>query len=315
MKAFAITGFGGNEVMKEIDIAIPEPAENEVQVRIRYAGINPIDWKIREGYLKALFQHKFPMILGKDASGVITKIGSNVKKFKVGDTIYSNTRKADVTSGSYAEYITLDENIVAHAPGNIPLAQAASVPLVSLTAWQALFDNIHLSSGKTILIHGGAGGVGSLAVQLAKLQGAIVYTTAHITQHDFVKSIGADYALNYEEENYEFKIDRKIDAVFDCAGGNSLKKSVQIVKSGGIVVTIVGGVTPEIQQEAHVKEIALKLMFTMPNGEQLGKIKSLIEENKLSLPPIKEFTFNQITQALNDVQKGTVKGKCVISID
>lgn len=314
MKAFAMTSFGGNEVMKEINLEIPEPNENEVQVKIHYAGVNPIDWKTREGYMKNFYPHTFPMILGKDASGVVTKIGKNVQNFKVGDVVYSNTNKADRTVGAYAEYITLDENIVAHAPGNISLAEAASVPLVSLTAWQALFDTIQLVKGKAILIHGGAGAVGGIAIQLAKLYGATVYATANIAQHDFVKSIGADVVLNYEDANYSTLIKQDIDAAFDCAGGNSVGKSIEIVKSHGMVVTIVGGITEDLQQEANKKNIALKMMITTPNGDQLDKIKSAIEENKLRLSPIKEFAFGQIPEALTASQSGTLKGKAVISI-
>ncbi len=314
MKAFAMTAFGGNEVMTEIDIPIPDPADNEIQIRVLYAGINPVDWKTREGYLKDLFPHKFPLILGRDAAGIVTKVGKSARKFMIGDKVYGHVNKNDSSWGSFADYITLNESIVAPIPQNISIAQAASLPLAGLTAWQALFDHIQLKHQHHLLVQGAAGGVGGMAVQLARQRQVTISATAKSDNQDYLRSLGVDFPLDYEKDMYNQQIQQQMDVVLDCIGGNSLKKSLQLVKPNGIVVTTVPNMTDEIRKQAIEKQVLLQFIVTVTNGEQLLKMSSLVEDGSLKPLPIQEYDFAHIPQALALSQSGHTKGKIVIKI-
>src|ERR1700733_2368139 len=190
MKAMVIEKFGHEEQLHLGDIPTPLPSDNEVQIQVLYSAVNPVDWKIREGLMKNFLPHEFPLILGWDAAGIVKAIGKNVKKFKVGDEVFAYCRKPIVKWGTYAEYVCFDADNIALKPNNINFAEAAAIPLAGLTAWQALFDFAKLKKGESILIHGGAGGVGSFAIQFAKHAGAKVITTASKQNHDYVKKLG-----------------------------------------------------------------------------------------------------------------------------
>jgi len=238
MKAIAINEFGGLDKLQLMDLPVPEIRPGEILVKVSAAGVNPVDWKIREGYLKDLFSHQFPVILGWDAAGVVQGVGNGV-----GDEIFAYCRKPIVHGGAYAEYILLEEEHAAIKPKNITFEEAASIPLAALTAYQSLFDAAKLQPGETILIHAAAGGVGGFGVQLAKDHGAVVWATASGRNKKYVQDLGASQVVDYSQTNFGDEVFSKyphgVDVVFDCVGGEVLQKSAEIVKQGGRLITIV----------------------------------------------------------------------------
>ena len=201
MKALVMDSFGGPEKLHWAEVPTPVPAANEVLVQIAYAGLNPVDWKIADGHLQKMLPHHFPLILGWDAAGTITQVGKDVKTWKAGDKVFAYCRKPAVQWGTYAEYITLEAGNVAKAPSNLTFAQAAGVPLVALTAWQALHEVALLKPGENILVHAGAGGVVGYAVQFAKNQGAKVFSTAGTKNQGFLKELGVDYPIDIRQSH------------------------------------------------------------------------------------------------------------------
>lgn len=315
MKAVVIEKFGGIEEMHLTDLPKPEPAKNEVQIQIAYTSVNPVDWKIREGSLQSIFQHEFPLILGWDAAGTVTAVGKNVTKFKKGDHVFAYCRKPVVQWGTYAEYICFEANNIALKPDNISFAQAAALPLVALTAWQALFEHANLTKGQKILIHAGAGGVGSIAIELAKAAGAKVYTTASKNNHKYVKSLGADVAIDYRDTDFVKKINELepdgVDVVFDCVGSETLNQSFNVVKSGGYLVSIVNKVD---ENKAKKKNIQGAFMLVRPDGAQLEMIAKWIIEGKIKPPHIHEMTLSECAQAQQMSEEGHIQGKIVLRI-
>ncbi|MGD8531082.1 MAG: NADP-dependent oxidoreductase, partial [Syntrophobacterales bacterium] len=202
MKAIAINEFGGRDKLQLIDLPVPEVVEGEILVQVKAAGVNPVDWKIREGYLKDLFSHQFPVILGWDAAGLVEGVGNGVTRFKSGDEIFAYCRKPIVHGGAYGEYILLKEEHAALKPKNISFEEAASIPLAALTAYQSLFDAANLQPGETILIHAAAGGVGGFGVQLARGHGAVVWATASSRNKAYVQDLGASQVVDYTQENF-----------------------------------------------------------------------------------------------------------------
>lgn len=219
------------------ELPLPEIDEYEVLAEIHAASINPVDFKIRDGKVKLLVKYKMPLILGNDFSGIVVKVGAKVTRFKVGDEIYARPRKSKI--GTFAEYIAIHENDIALKPKNLSFEEAASIPLVGLTSYQALHDILQLQKGQKILIQAGAGGVGTFAIQLAKIMGATVATTTSEAGTDLVKSLGADEIINYKTENFEDRL-KNYDAVFDTLGGKNLERSFTVVKDGGKIVSISG---------------------------------------------------------------------------
>ena len=236
MKAMIIDKYG-KVPMRMAEVPTPEINEYEVLAEIHAASINPIDFKIRDGKVKMLLKYEMPLILGNDFSGVITKVGSKVTRFKVGDEIYARPRKNKI--GTFAEYIAIHEDDIALKPKDLSFEEAASIPLIGLTSYQALHDIMQLQKGQKILIHAGSGGVGTFAIQLAKIMGATVTTTASEAGANLVKSLGADEIINYKTEKFE-DILKDYDAVFDTIGGTTLEKSFNIIKSGGNIVSVSG---------------------------------------------------------------------------
>lgn len=236
MKAMIIDRYG-KVPMRMTEVPTPEINEYEVLAEIHAASINPIDFKIRDGKVKMLLKYEMPLILGNDFSGVIVKMGAKVTNFKVGDEIYARPRKNKI--GTFAEYIAIHEDDIALKPNNLSFEEAASIPLVGLTSYQALHDIMQLQKGQKILIHAGSGGVGTFAIQLAKIMGATVTTTASEAGANLVTSLGADEIINYKTEKFE-DILKNYDAVFDTIGGATLEKSFNIIKSGGNIVSVSG---------------------------------------------------------------------------
>lgn len=314
MKAYAINEFGGTDKIQLMEFETPTINDNEVLIENYYVAVNPVDWKIREGLLKERLPHQFPLILGWDASGKIAEVGKNITQFKKGDEVYAYCRKETVQWGTYAEYIALDVASVALKPKTLKLAEAAAIPLVGLTAWQALFDVAHLTQGETILIHAGAGGVGSLAIQFAKYVGAEVITTASQQNHDYVIKLGADLALDY---TLDFVSETKnlypegIDVIFDCVGGRTARASIPLLKPGGRYVSIVEKLSEE---EAKKHSITSSYVFVRPNGNQLTEIAKLIDQGKVKVPNIIELPFGEVVKSHEMSQTQHVNGKIVLKI-
>lgn len=309
MKAVVIEQYGDKEQLKEMEVPTPEINDNQVLVEMKATSINPIDWKLREGYLKQMLPFEFPIILGWDAAGIIRKVGKNVKGFQVGDAIFS--RPATTRFGTYAENVVIDEDLLAKKPENISFEEAASVPLAGLTAWQALFDAAKLQEGEKVLIHAGAGGVGSLAIQLAKDKGAYVATTASEKNHTLLKEFGADEVIDYKTTNFE-KVLHDYDVVFDTMGGEIQTKSFQVLKRGGRLVTIVNAPDQEKANEYGVTAIPIWLQ---PNGKQLEQLGALLEKGKLKAIVGHVFPFSEqgMKEAHALSESHHAKGKIVIS--
>lgn len=315
MKAWVIHEFGGADAMKIEDITQPEIASDEVLIKTEYTAINPVDWKIREGMIQQLIPHEFPIVLGWDVAGIIDQVGKDVHDLKVGDFVYAFCRRPVVKQGTFAEYVAFDAKHVAHMPSNITMAQAASLPLVALTAWQSLFDFANLKEGDDILIHAGAGGVGSIALQLARHANARVITTASSRNFDYVKQLGADDIIDYSKEDFVKKVKELcpngVDVVFDCVGGKTFHSSLQLVKKGGSLVSICNAIDESYGAEKGVKT---GFVFVAPNGEQLTSIARLVEEGVIVPPNIVEYPFNEANAALEKNKEGHTRGKIVLEV-
>ena len=315
MRAIVIESFGGPEVLRPADLPSPEPAAGEVLIEVAYAAVNPVDWKIREGMLAGMFPHEFPVIPGWDAAGTVKGVGKNVTEFRIGDRVYAYCRKPKVRFGTYAEYVTMDQAAVAPIPKNVGFAEAASIPLAGLTAWQSLFDAVKIKAGDKVLIHAGAGGVGSLAIQFAKLAGAKVFTTARGANHAYVTSLGADMPIDYTKESFVEAVRKRepggIDLVYDAVGGDVQRKSYEVLKKGGRLVAIVN---PPVDEEARRYGVEACHVFVSPNGEQLRRIGALLETGAVRPPAITEMKLEEAAVAQKESQAGHVRGKIVLKI-
>ncbi|MFO8069247.1 MAG: NADP-dependent oxidoreductase [Alkalibacterium sp.] len=276
MKAVIIEEYGGKEKLKETEVPMPIAKEHQVIVKEKATSINPIDWKLREGYLQKMMPWEFPIILGWDVAGEIVEVGSEVTDWKIGDRVFA---RPDTTRfGTYAEYTAVDDNLLAYIPENVTFEEAAAVPLAGLTAWQALFDYGKLAAGEKILIHAGAGGVGTYAIQLAKSQGAFVISTASEDNRDLLLSLGVDQFIDYRNEDFT-EILNDVDVVFDTMGGETLKNSFKVVKPHtGRVVSIVGDADKELIENA---DVAFNNIWLEPNGKQLTELAELMEQGKV----------------------------------
>ncbi len=313
MKAIAIKEFGGIDQLHLIEVPTPKPTSQEVLIEVVYTAVNPVDWKIREGMLKERLPHHFPLILGWDVSGIIAAVGNDVTHFKPGDAVFAYCRKPVVQWGTYAEYVTFEAENVAHKPKNITFAQAAAIPLVGLTAWQALFDVAKLKKGETILVHAGAGGVGSFAIQFAKHIGAHVYTTASKANHDYVKQLGAEHAIDYKQgfvDAIKKLAPQGIDVVFDCVGGETLEESSKVIKKGGRLVSIVSKPDPALEDQG----IHTGYVFVRPSGKELTEIGHLIEQGKVVIPTIQEMPLKEAAAAQEKSRTGHTQGKIVLKV-
>lgn len=314
MKAITIKDFGGVERLTLTELPTPKPTENEVLIEIVYTSVNPVDWKIREGLLKAMMPYQFPVVPGWDAAGIVKETGKNVKNLKKGDEVFAYCRKPIIQWGTYAEYVAFDAEHVALKPKSINFAQAAALPLVSLTAWQALFDSAKLKNGETILIHAGAGGVGSMAIQFAKQAGARVLTTASPVHHNYVKKLGAEAAIDYTKgfaEQVKKLAPQGLDIIFDCVGGKTLQDSLQLLKPKGRLVSIVERLNPAIASKYNIQS---SYVFVAPNGKQLSEIAKMIEEKKISVPHLEEMPLTQAAQAQEKNRQGHTEGKIVLKV-
>ncbi len=307
MTAARIHQFGGPEQVKLEQIAVPSVASDEVLVKVFCAGINPVDWKIREGHLKEMLPHTLPLTLGWDVAGEVVAKGDAVNDLNIGDAIYS---RPDIgRNGSYAEYIAVKASEVAIKPSSLSWSESAAVPLAALTAWQALYEIAALKAGDKVLIHAGAGGVGHLAIQLAKLKGATVYTTASKKNHEFVTSLGADEAINYHEEDFTRLKD--LDVVFDTMGYEIQEKSFGCLKEGGILVSVVAPPEAALAEKHNVRS---EFCFVQPNRSQLNELAALFDKGEIRIEVAQTLPLADINKALEQSESGTTRGKLTVRI-
>ena len=315
MKAMAIDAFGGPERLKAVEVPTPEPEGEEVLIAVACASVNPVDWKIREGMLADMFPHAFPLIPGWDAAGTVSAAGRNAARFRQGDRVFAYCRKPEIRFGTYCEYVAVHESTVALMPANIGFAEAATIPLAGLTAWQSLFDAAKLSAGEKILIHAGSGGVGSLAIQFAKYAGATVYTTARAVNHDYVKSLGADAAIDYSKDDFVHVLGKRepggIDVVYDTIGGHVQQRSYKVLKKGGRLVSVAGIPDPD---EARPHGVRTDFVFVSPNGTQLRRIAELIESGAVRPADFEVMRLEEAAKAQELSRAGHVRGKIVLKV-
>lgn len=333
MKAFIVTRYSKKDKLQLAEIPVPSVNENDVLVQVYAAGVNLLDSKVRNGEFRLLLHYKAPFALGHDVAGVVTKVGSRVGKFKVGDEVYA--RPSDLKIGTFAEYLSVNEKDAALKPKNISMEEAASIPLVGLTAWQALVEKANLKNGQKVFIQAGSGGVGTFAIQLAKHLGATVATTTSTDNFSLVKSLGADVVIDYKKEDFE-TILKDYDVVLNSQDTRTLEKSLRILKSGGKVISISGPPDIEfakqmgapwfvkwimkilsfgIRRKAKRLGLTYSFLFMRAEGNQLNEITSLIHAGIIRPILDKVFPFEQTNDALAYVESGRAKGKVVIRVN
>ncbi len=308
MKAVCIYGYGGPEVLRYEEMPRPHPGDGEVLVRVHAAAINPVDWKIREGHLKEMLKHTLPLVLGWDLSGVVEALGSGLTRLKVGDEVFS---RPDISrDGAYAEYVVVKESELALKPKSLDHLHAAALPLSGLTAWQSLFDAAGLAAGQRVLIHAAAGGVGTLAVQLAKWKEAHVIGTASARNHDFLRKLGVDQIVDHETVRFEEAV-QPVDVVFDTMGGEIQERSWKVLKRGGILVSIVG---PPSAERAVAHGVRQAFVFTQPNLVQLTELAKLADADKLKTIVETVLPLSDATRGQELSERGHTRGKIVLRV-
>ena len=311
MKAAQINKYGGREVV-EINKNAPEPAlsRGHLLVEVHAAGVNPVDWKIREGYMKQVLPLQFPVTLGGDFSGVIEDVGEGFPGFKKGDEVYGQASITRGGSGSFAEFTSADAKATAYKPKSTSHVEAAALPLTGVSAWQALVDHIGLSSGKKILIHGGAGGIGSIAIQIARYLGVYVPTTVSARDIPSVKELGADEAIDYKNQSFDEML-HDYDAVYDTVGGEMYVKSFKVLKRGGIIVSMLEQPRSDLMERYGVNAIG---QLTKVTSERLSKLAELVDKSVIRVYIDRIFPLEQAGEALEYQQKGHPRGKVVLKI-
>ncbi len=305
MKAVRIHGFGGTDALKYEDAPIPEPKEDEILIRVIAAGINPFDVDLREGYIKSL---TFPLTLGLDVSGVVEKAGAKITRFKKGDAVYAFLNY--IEQGGYAEFAIAKENWVSPKPKSITHQEAASLPVAACTAWLALVEKANLGAGQTVLIHGGSGGVGSLAIQIAKARGARVVATASASNQELLKQLGADQAIDYKATKFEDVV-KDVDVVLDSVGGDTLARSYGVIKKGGIVVSLVAEVDQKALDAHGIRGVAIGVK---PSADRLAEITKLVDANKLKPMVSQVFPLSDAAKAQEAAATHHTRGKIVLKV-
>jgi len=332
MKSFLIDRYSKGGRLRLGESPEPELRDNDVMVEIHAAGVNLLDSKIRDGEFKLILPYRLPLVLGNDVAGIVVRVGGNVRRFKPGDAVYA--RPAQDRIGTFAEYIAMDEAEVAMKPNNLTMEEAASIPLVALTAWQVLVERVNLQKGQKVLIQAGSGGVGTIAIQLAKHLGAYVATTTSTANVALVKSLGADVVVDYKKDDFE-KVLKGYDVVLSSLGKDTLEKSLAVLKPGGKLVSISGPPDPDfakeigagwplqqvmrllsfgIRRKSNRRGISYSFLFMTANGGQLGKITSLIEAGDIRPVTDRVFRFEKTNEALDYVVTGRAKGKVVVAV-
>ncbi|WP_027798609.1 NADP-dependent oxidoreductase [Paraburkholderia dilworthii] len=338
MKAFIVDRYGRNghgrnpAALRFGEMPEPELRDNDVLVQVHAAGVNALDAKIRNGEFKLILPYRLPLVLGNDVAGVVVRVGPGVRSFKPGDEIYARPHQDRI--GSFAELIAMNESDVAIKPNKLSMEEAASIPLVGLTAWQALIERAQLKKGQKVFIHAGSGGVGTFAIQLAKYFGAFVATTTSTPNVEWVKRLGADVVIDYTKENFE-EVLHDYDVVLNSLGSDALAKSVRVLKRGGKLISISGppdsafakdiGANPflafvmrllsfRIRRQARRRGIDYSFLFMRADGEQLRKVTALIDAGAIRPVVERVFPFESTNDALAYVEKGRARGKVVIKL-
>ena len=312
MKSAQINRYGGSEVI-EINQNTPEPtlSSGKVLVSIKAAGVNPADWKIREGAFQQMIHLQFPFTLGMDFSGVIKQVGEGVSSdFKQGDEVYGQAGVINGGSGAFAEMALAKTESIANKPKRLSHVEAAALPLVGVSAWRALIENIGLSKGQRILIHGGAGGIGSIAIQLAKDLGAFVATTVSANDKMFVQELGADHVIDYMSQNFEDLL-HDYDSVFDTVGGETYKRSFKVLKKGGIIISMLEQPNSELMNQYNVKAI---FQFTQADRQRLTKLAEWVDQNNIRVNTDRTFLLDEADKALDYQKNVHPRGKVVLTM-
>ena len=307
MRAVAYQNYNSN--IEIIEVAKPKLQDKSVLVEVHAAGINPIDNILHAGYLQQMLELSFPHIMGYDVSGIVVEVGKDVRSVKVGDEVFARPNQED--AGSIAEFARIHENELAIKPKNMSHIDAASVPLAGLTAWQALVTKGNINRGDKVLIHAGSGGVGTLAIQIAKYFGAEVTTTTSSKNKDLVKSLGADLVIDYTTQSFENELSN-YDLVIDAIGGDTLTKSFKVLKKGGRLVSIKGQDTENLAKEYGVN---FEWFFMSPDGEMLTEIASLISQGTIKTVIDSTYSMKQAPEAFELLAKGRARGKIVITMN
>lgn len=305
-------GYGSSEVVEiNKNASAPnDPSAGKALVRVKAAGVNPIDWKIREGYMRQMIPLRFPSTIGLDFSGVIERVGDSVTGLRPGDEVYGQAGVVNGGSGAFAEMALASADSVARKPVSLSHQEAAGLPLVGVSAWQALVETIGLSSGQKILIHGGAGGIGSIALQLAKFLGAHVATTVSANDKQFAKELGADKVIDYKAEAFEDSL-HGYDAVFDTVGGETYTRSFKVLKKGGIIVSMLEQPNQGLMEQFGVKATA---QFTQVNRERLTKLAQWVDQNDIRVNVDRAFPLEEAAKALDYQRDVHPRGKVVLAI-
>jgi len=333
MKAAVMQKYGKPENIQFLDIEKPKIAHNEVLVKMKAASINPVDWKIMKGELKPIIHFSFPMRLGSDGAGIIEEVGSAVNDFNVGDEVYFRTEVSHM--GTFAEYINISSDLIAKKPSNMTFTEAASIPLVGLTSYQALSDRANIKSGNKVLIHAGSGGIGTFAIQYAKHIGAYVATTGSEKRFDLLKNLGADKLIDYKKEQFENEL-KDYDIVYDTIGADYHEKSYKVLAKDGKLVSILGIPTVDVLSKLGanwlIKTISrINLMFKNNqakkhhatylhhfmhgSGKELAAIGKIIEQGKIKAVIDSTYSLEKLKEAINNSVGGRAVGKIVVEIE
>lgn len=332
MKAAILERYGKDSSVRIGEMPAPELRDDEVLVKVHAASVNPLDAKIKSGEFKLILPYRVPFILGHDVAGVVVRVGARVRQFKAGDEVYS--RPDDFRIGAFAELIAIKETSLALKPKTLSMEEAASIPLVGLTAWQALVDKANLQKGQKVFIQAGSGGVGTFAIQLAKHLGAFVATTASTANVDWVKSLGADLVIDYKKEDFA-NILHDYDVVLNSQDSETLAKSLSVLKPGGKLISISGPPDPAfgeaigapwflrtvmrllsfgIRRKSKRNNVSFSFLFMRANGDQLAKIRALIDAREIRPVVDRVFPFESTKEAMDYVETGRAKGKVVIQM-
>jgi NADPH:quinone reductase-like Zn-dependent oxidoreductase len=332
MRAVVITGYGDEDVVQVRDVPKPQIHDDEVLVEVHSACINPIDVKVRKGKMKPLLTYKFPLILGTDVSGKVVEIGSGVSRFKEGEEVYASLSTSRM--GAFGEYVAIHENHLSLKPDNLSFEEAASLPLVGLTVYQALHDVAKLTPGQKVFIKAGSGGIGTFAIQFAKASGAEVATTTSAKNVEWVRRLGADHVIDYQKQRFE-EVLSDYDVVLDSVDGEPVARGFSILKRGGHLLSVVGPPDAKFAKKAglnlflqllcgllawKVSKLSKKtgaqytFVFAKPDGRQLDEIRILVENGKIKPVVDRVFPMNQVREALSYVALGRSKGKVVLRV-
>lgn len=332
MKAFIVDRYGRGGTLRAGEMPEPEVGEHDVLVQVHAAGVNALDSKIRNGEFKLILPYRPPFVLGNDVAGVVVRVGARVRTFAPGDEVYARPDKGRI--GTFAEFIAVNEDDLAPKPTRLTMAEAAAIPLVGLTAWQALVEIAELRKGQKVFIHAGAGGVGTFAIQLAKHLGATVATTTSAANIDLVRRLGADVVIDYRADDFETVL-HDYDVVLNSLDNETLRKSLRVLKPGGKLISISGPPDPafarelgkpwtlgpvmrvlshRIRKAAKRRQISYSFLFMRASGDQLREITSLIDAGIIKPVMDRVFPFESTNEAMAYVDKGRAKGKVVVKV-